>query len=135
MIKYLKKFYKLIFLLVFSISVFASCSYKTNEVYNETSQHEVLDTELSQFTFRTDYLLKEHFKKHGKEMGFKTADEYEKAANKVIASKDALIKEEKEDGDYVYYIVETNEIVFLSKDGYIRSYFNPAKGKKYFDKQ
>lgn len=135
MIKYLKKFYKLIFLLVFSFSVFVSCSYKTNEVYIETTIKEVLDTELSYYTFRTDYLLKEHFDKHGKEMGFKTAKEYENAANKVIASKDALIKEEKDDGDYVYYIVETNEIVFLSKDGYIRSYFNPAKGKKYFDKQ
>lgn len=133
--KIIKKIKIVPLILLFTILALFSCSYNTQDIYNATEKQEILDVELSQYSFRTEYLLEEHFKKHGKKMGFKTAEEYEKAANKVIASKDALIKEEKEDGDYVYYIEKTNEIVFLSKDGYIRSYFNPAKGKKYFDKQ
>ena len=44
-------------------------------------------------------------------------------------------KYEKEDGDEVYYIEATNEFVILSKDGYIRTYFRPNSGKKYFDRQ
>ena len=42
---------------------------------------------------------------------------------------------EKEDGDDVYYKEDTNEFVVVSTDGYIRTYFNPDSGKKYFDRQ
>ena len=38
-------------------------------------------------------------------------------------------------GDDVYYVEDTNEFVVLSRDGYIRTYFNPDRGKAYFDKQ
>ena len=47
----------------------------------------------------------------------------------------ALHKLEKEDGDDVYYLEETNEFVIVSQDGYIRTYFLPSAGKKYYDKQ
>jgi len=87
------------------------------------------------YTFRNSKLLNEHFEKHGKEMGFKSAKEYEKAACDVINNPAALYKTEKEDGDHVYYIVATNEFVVLSKDGYIRTYFLPSSGKAYFDRQ
>ena len=56
-------------------------------------------------------------------MGFATKEAYLEAANKVIFSSDALHKLEAEDGDHVYFIEATGEIVFLSTDGYIRTYF------------
>lgn len=87
------------------------------------------------YTFRNSKLLNEHYDKHGKEMGFKSAKDYEKAACDVINNPAALYKTEKEDGDHVYYIVATNEFVVLSKDGYIRTYFLPSGGKAYFDRQ
>ncbi len=68
-------------------------------------------------------------------MGFASAAEYEKAAAAVPANPDALHKTEKEDGDDVYYIEATNEFVVVSTDGYIRTYFLPDSGKRYFDKQ
>lgn len=68
-------------------------------------------------------------------MGFDNADDYRKAASDVVNDPAALHKTEKEDGDDVYYIEETNEFVVVSKDGYLRTYFNPARGKDYFDKQ
>ena len=71
----------------------------------------------------------------GDDFGYKTAREYEQGASDVINNDEALNKTEKDDGDYVYYIEATNEFVVLSKDGYIRTYFRPDSGKKYYDKQ
>ncbi|MBR6486414.1 MAG: hypothetical protein IKT17_06955, partial [Lachnospiraceae bacterium] len=80
-------------------------------------------------------LLNEHYEKHGIDMGFKSAQEYEEAASKAALSPDALHKLEKEDGDDVYYVEATNEFVIVSTDGYIRTYFNPDSGIKYYNKQ
>ena len=89
----------------------------------------------SGYTFRTPQLRLSHFTKHGIDMGFTSEEAYEEAASRVITNPAALHKTEAEDGDDVYYVVDTNEFVVLSTDGYIRTYFNPDKGKAYFDKQ
>ena len=93
------------------------------------------DEEYVEYTFRNDRLLEEHFRKHGVEMGFDSEEDYEKAASDVANDPDALHKLEKDDGDDVYYKEETNEFVVISTDGFIRTYFCPDSGKKYFDKQ
>jgi len=93
------------------------------------------EDEYVEYTFRNSKLLEEHFRKHGIEMGFATEEEYQKAASDVANNPDALHKLEKEDGDDVYYLEETNEFVVVSVDGFIRTYFCPDSGKKYFDKQ
>ena len=93
------------------------------------------ETAKSDLKFRSKKLLNEHYEKHGVEMGFSSAKDYEAAAAAVVANPDALHKTEKEDGDDVYYLEETNEFVIVSKDGYIRTYFLPSGGKKYYDKQ
>ncbi|MGN0608008.1 MAG: zinc-ribbon domain containing protein [Oscillospiraceae bacterium] len=85
--------------------------------------------------FRSNKLLEEHYEKHGIDMGFSSAAEYEAAAAAVVNSPDALHKLEKEDNDDVYYIESTNEFVIVSTDGYIRTYFSPDSGKEYFDRQ
>lgn len=88
-----------------------------------------------EYKFRNKKLLNSHFEKHGEEMGFETAAEYEAAASAVVNNPEALHKIEKEDGDDVYYVEATNEFVIVSKDGYIRTYFNPSDGIKYFNRQ
>lgn len=88
-----------------------------------------------EYHFRNETLLMEHYNKHGKDMGYKNALEYEQAANDVINNDKSLHKLEKEDNDDVYYLESTNEFVILSSDGYIRTYFYPDAGKDYFDKQ
>lgn len=87
------------------------------------------------YKFRSQKLLDQHYEKHGKEMGFASAKEYEKAAAAVPNHPDVLHKIEKEDGDDVYYIEATNEFVVVSTDGYIRTYFNPDRGIDYYNKQ
>lgn len=89
----------------------------------------------STYTFRSSKLLNEHFEKHGKEMGFSSAEEYLAAANAVVNHADVLHKTEKEDGDDVYYLEETNEFVIVSTDGFIRTYFYPDAGIDYYNGQ
>ena len=75
----------------------------------------------SGLTFRSNRLLTEHFLKHGAEFPYSSAAEY-------------LHKAEAEDGDDVYYLAAANEIVFVSTDGYIRTYFKPNDGIDYFNR-
>lgn len=92
-----------------------------------------------EYHFRSKKQLEQHFEKHGGEFDgdfdYKTAQDYESGASDVINDPEALSKTEKEDGDFVYYIEATNEFVILSTDGYIRTYFRPSAGKKYYDRQ
>lgn len=91
--------------------------------------------DVREYAFRNDKLLQEHFEKHGKEMEFSSAEEYQAAASAVVNHGDALHKTEKEDGDDVYYLETTNEFVIVSTDGYIRTYFKPDSGMDYFNRQ
>ena len=105
------------------------------ETVSTTAAAAVTEQEAVSYYFRNRSTLDSHYEKHGIEMGFSSAEEYEAAASAVINSPDALYKTEKEDGDGVYYIEETNEFAVLSTDGYIRTYFLPSAGKKYFERQ
>ena len=110
-----------------SASVGSDSASDSEELYVESVASEV--------TFRNENLLDEHYKKHGIEMGFATADAYEQAAAAVVGNKEALHKTEAEDGDDVYYLVSTNELVIVSTDGYIRTYFKPDDGIEYYNRQ
>ncbi len=87
------------------------------------------------YRFRNPKLLDQHYTKHGIGMGFGSAAEYEAAAARVVTNPNALHKTEAEDGDDVYYIPASNEFVVVSTDGYIRTYFLPDSGIKYYNKQ
>lgn len=115
-----------------SASTEASITVESSEPEVISSEPTVLQTS---YKFRNKNLLDQHYEKHGREMGFASAEEYEKAAAAVPNHPDVLHKIEKEDGDNVYYIEATNEFVIISTDGYIRTYFNPDRGIDYFNKQ
>ena len=89
----------------------------------------------SGYRFRSRKHLEDHYEKHGIDMGFDSAQGYEKAAAAVVQNPEALHKTEAEDGDDVYYLQATNEFVVVSTDGYIRTYFKPDSGIKYFNRQ
>lgn len=109
----------------------------TESVSEEESISETVSEEVTvaEITFRNQRLLDQHYDKHGIEMGFDSAEEYELAAYKVIIHPDTLHKIEAEDGDDVYYLEATNEFVVVSQDGYIRTYFNPSAGIDYYNRQ
>ncbi len=88
-----------------------------------------------EYFFRDGEKLQEHFEEHGEETNCKTLDEYLIKANKVIDDSKAKIKVETDqnDNDKVYYLSETGEIVFVSIDGVIRTYF--IADDEYFERQ
>lgn len=108
-----------------------------NDYYDINSVNNIYNTVQSEnaYTFRNEQYLIEHFQKHGADFDYSTKEEYEAGANRVITSSDALHKTEKEDGDDVYYLENSNEFVIVSTDGYIRTYFKPDSGIEYYDKQ
>ena len=83
--------------------------------------------------FRSEERLERHFEKHGRDMGFASAEEYLAGANAVVANPDALHKTESKDGDDVYFIEKTGEFVVVSQKGYIRTYF--VTDRDYYDRQ
>ena len=73
-------------------------------------------------------------------MGYVSREDYEAFASNLVnyckQNKEACeFKYEQEDNDEIYYLESANEIVFVSKDGYIRTYFRPDEGRAYFDRQ
>ncbi len=123
-----------VLLLVFAAFFFLAKPVARDEKYGN-SREDTLMSEQKDYSFRSSKLRDEHFEKHGREMGFSDAVEYESAASDVINNINALHKIEKEDGDDVYYLEDTNEFVIVSTDGYIRTYFLPDAGKAYYDRQ
>lgn len=111
----------------------AETTQETSETDAQPAQSSSVST--PQYTFRNSNLLNDHFEKHGKEMGFATAEDYQAAASAVVTSANALHKLEAEDGDDVYYIESTNDFVIVSTDGYIRTYFRPNSGIEYYNRQ
>lgn len=105
-----------------------------------TSSEAAVTTEQAQkktYTFRSQKLFDQHFEKHGAEFGDITQEDYLRMANELINSESdtVLTKTEKEDGDYVFFDTETGRFAVLSTDGYIRTFFIPDQGIKYYDKQ
>ena len=108
----------------------------STDVQESTTKISVSDNaQTKTYKFRNQKLLNSHYEKHGKDMGFASAKDYEKAASAVVTNPDALHKTEAEDGDDVYYVESTNEFVVVSTDGYIRTYFNPDAGIAYYNRQ
>lgn len=85
--------------------------------------------------FRNFDLLQEHFEKHGQDMGYASTEEYLAAANAVVADPSVLHKKQAEDGDDVYFLPKSNDLVIVSTDGYIRTYFRPEDGMEYYQRQ
>lgn len=104
------------------------------DIPEETTAFEAANTYT--YTFKSEDRLYEHYEKHKSDTHTSSVDEYLYRANYVITNENSLHKYEADDGDDVYYLESTNEIVFVSHDySYIRTYFCPDSGKAYFDKQ
>lgn len=124
--------------IVLCMFALTGCDVIDDVLSEDTTSSQVEDDEkidVLTYYFRNDKLKNDHYTKHGKDMGFANADEYEAAASEVVNNEAVLHKIEAEDGDDVYYLEETNEFVVISTDGYLRTYFCPDRGKAYFDKQ
>ena len=87
------------------------------------------------YKFRTPEKFIKHFEEHKKATGCETAEEYLIKANAVIQNPQSQVKLETDEGDNdkIYYLSQTGEIVFVSEDGFIRTYY--IADDEYFDRQ
>ncbi len=118
--------YAFIALFIFVFSFFAHFFEDKNLSHSPSYQSEV--------EFRNTNLLNDHFHKHGIDMGFSNAKEYEKRAKEIIRNPQAL-KRQQDDSDMAYFLPPTGEFVVVSYDGFIRTFFKPNDGILYFNKQ
>lgn len=87
-------------------------------------------------TFRNKKLYDDHYKKHGAEFGNITQQEYLDKANELIIDKsESILHKYSDDNDYLYFNTENNYFLVLSEDGYIRTFFIPSSGIKYWERQ
>ena len=133
-------FYLIIVLAIIMVIGMSINKYFTGSVtlnsQDTAKQSETTDSKNDQlYEFYDEEHLQEHFEKHRDEFDYSSAEEYEKGANRVIYTFGVLHKKEKEDNDDIYYRVNTNELVIVSSDGYIRTYFKPEDGMAYYDRQ
>ncbi|MEG0050415.1 MAG: hypothetical protein RR572_04885 [Raoultibacter sp.] len=89
------------------------------------------------YQFASQEKFDQHYKKHGREFGNISQDEYLQKANDLIVSNAPTLKTKKEktDGDTCYYDSASNEFLVLSKKGVIRTFFHPNDGIDYFNRQ
>ena len=85
--------------------------------------------------FASSEKLLSHFAKHGERLGVKSVDEYLAGARNLIKQEHGVEKFVRSNGDTLYYNKLTNEFGVVSPDGYLRTYFKPKQGAKYWDTQ
>lgn len=103
---------------------------------NEEHNDNVDNKTYTLYQFRNQYLLESHYEKHKDEFGDITMDEYLDGANDLINQvSDSVLSKLEDDGDYLFYNTDTMEFGVLSSDGYIRTYFIPEDGIKYFNRK
>ncbi len=111
----------------------AKAAERTAAAVTEQAQKTTEKAYFDGYTFRSSKQLTQHFEKHGREVGAGNENEYVDMANEVINNPSSLHKTEAEDGDHIYFLKSTGEIVFLSTDGFIRTYF--ISDEDYFNRQ
>ena len=91
------------------------------------------DISIYKYTFYDTNSMVKHYVKHGEQTDSNSMEDYLYKANMVIVDKKSLTKEQKKDGDRIYYNNRTKEFVVIAKAGYVRTYF--IASDKYYNKQ
>lgn len=78
--------------------------------------------------------LEAHFRKHGDEMGFKTQEDYLRAAQALVRGGPG-VETYQRGGDILFFRAATGEFAVLSERNVIRTYFKPSDGRRYWERQ
>ena len=89
------------------------------------------------YTYSSEEALKADYKVNHLPFGNISKDNFIASANNIIHNYngEVLTKTAEESGDTVYYDPESNSIVFVTQDGYIRTCFKPEGRQAYFQAQ
>ncbi len=87
--------------------------------------------------FRTRALLEEHYRKHGREFGAITMDEYLRRA-RALRDREAggeVLEIVRDDGVITRFDRSTGAFLAFGRSGVIRTFFRPRDGERYFRRQ
>ena len=108
----------------------------TTTVETTTTKRDVFS---SGTQFRNKDRFEEHYQKHvinQAEFGDITKEEYLALAQELVDTPGSqVLTKNSDDGDTLFYDPDTNSFAVVSGDGYLRTFFKPSAGQKYFDKQ
>lgn len=87
--------------------------------------------------FRTPRLLEEHYRKHGREVGARSEEEYLRMAQALRdrPAGGAVLEEERPDGVLCRYDRSTGLFLAYEPDDTIKTCFKPNDGEAYFHRQ
>ncbi len=87
--------------------------------------------------FATGQKLSEHYRKHGKEFGRISKDQYLRRAQELRdrPSGDDILEAVRKDGVITRFDRKTGAFLAFNPDGTIRTFFRPNDGERYFRRQ
>jgi pyocin large subunit-like protein len=87
--------------------------------------------------FASRQKLVDHYKKHGREFGAVTMEQYLKKAQELRdrPAGGAILETTRSDGVVTRFDRESGDFIAMNGDGVIRTYFRPADGEKYYKRQ
>ena len=88
--------------------------------------------------FETPALLTDHFDKHKDEFGVTTEEEYAALAEAFCygaINPSVEVHVRTTDGATLRYNNATNELGIIGRDNFIKTYFKPSAGRRYFLKK
>ena len=87
--------------------------------------------------FASRQKLVDHYKKHGREFGAITMEQYLRKAQELRdrPAGGAILESVRPDGVVSRYDREMGDFLAFNRDGIIRTYFRPTDGEKYYQRQ
>jgi pyocin large subunit-like protein len=87
--------------------------------------------------FRSKHLLDDHFEKHGREFGHITEQQYLQLAQQLRDSRAGanILEARRQDGAFSKFDRRHGYFGAYDADGTIRTFFIPAEGERYFQRQ
>ena len=76
--------------------------------------------------------LEEHFQRHGRTMGYATAQDYLQGALMLIDAYEGVMRHIRSDGATLYYRDATTEFAILRPNGIVATYYRASTGIKYW---
>jgi hypothetical protein len=87
--------------------------------------------------FASRQKLVDHYKKHGREFGAPTMEQYLRKAQELRdrPAGGAILESVRPEGVVTRYDRETGDFLAFNRDGIIRTYFRPTDGEAYYRRQ
>jgi pyocin large subunit-like protein len=87
--------------------------------------------------FASRQKLVDHYRKHGREFGSITMEQYLRSAQELRdrPAGGAILEAARPDGSVTRFDRDSGDFIAFSRDGVIRTYFKPTDGERYYRRQ